>query len=165
MVSKALHFYFDYISPYAFFAWKKIPYLAKKYDCIIELHPVVFGKLLDKWGQLGPAEIEPKRNWLHVSDTVSAIMKIIENGNVNNIYNISGNYEEQNIVIARKILYNYGIFNNEDNWIDGSEKRLGQDVRYSINDKKLKDIGWKPEAKFDKELKIIVDYYKKNFIW
>ena len=62
-------------------------------------------------------------------------------------------------------MYNYGIFNNEDNWIDDTEKRLGQDVRYSINDKKLKDIGWKPEADFDKELKIIVDYYKKNFIW
>ena len=61
MVSKVLHFYFDYISPYAYFAWKKLPYLAKKYDCIIELHPVVFGKLLDKWGQLGPAEIEPKK--------------------------------------------------------------------------------------------------------
>ena len=65
MLSKSLHFYFDYISPYAYFAWRKLPYLAKKYDCIIELHPVVFGKLLDKWGQLGPAEIEPKRNWLY----------------------------------------------------------------------------------------------------
>ena len=25
----------------------------------------MFGKLLDKWGQLGPAEIPPKRNWLN----------------------------------------------------------------------------------------------------
>lgn len=107
----------------------------------------------------------PKRTWLHVSDTVSAIMQIIESEEQNEIYNINGNYEEQNIVIAKKILYNYGILNDEDDWIDDTEKRLGQDVRYSVNDNKLKEIGWHPEANFDKELKIIVDYYKKNFIW
>ena len=64
MTSK-IHFYFDFISPYAYFAWRKLPTLAKKYNREIEAHPVVFGKLLDKWGQLGPAEIPPKRNWLN----------------------------------------------------------------------------------------------------
>tara|TARA_R100000900_G_scaffold122554_1_gene97031 strand:+ start:1445 stop:2383 length:939 start_codon:yes stop_codon:yes gene_type:complete len=107
----------------------------------------------------------PRRTWLHVSDTVSAVMQIIESKQQNEIYNINGNYEEQNIVVAKKILYNYGILNDEDDWIDDTEKRLGQDVRYSVNDNKLKEIGWHPEADFDKELKIIVDYYKKNFIW
>ena len=107
----------------------------------------------------------PRRTWLHVSDTVSAVIKIIESKQQNEIYNINGNYEEQNIVVAKKILYNYGILNDEDDWIDDTEKRLGQDVRYSVNDNKLKEIGWHPEADFDKELKIIVDYYKKNFIW
>jgi len=107
----------------------------------------------------------PKRTWLHVSDTVSAIMKIIDSENVNQIYNISGNFETQNIDVAKKILYNYGIYNNEDQHIDGSETRAGQDVRYSVDDSKLKDLGWKPLAVFDDELKIIVEYYKKNFIW
>ena len=107
----------------------------------------------------------PRRTWLHVSDTVSAVIKIIESKQQNEIYNINGNYEEQNIVVAKKILYSYGILNDEDDWIDDTEKRLGQDVRYSVNDNKLKEIGWHPEADFDKELKIIVDYYKKNFIW
>ena len=65
MSSKSIHFYFDYISPYAYFAWRRIPSLAKKYNRKIEAHPVVFGKLLDKWGQLGPAEIPPKNNWLN----------------------------------------------------------------------------------------------------
>ena len=43
--------------------------------------------------------------------------------------------------------------------------RQGQDVRYSINDDKLKSLGWKPIANFDIELKKIVKYYKENFIW
>ena len=64
MASK-IHFYFDFISPFAYFAWRKLPTLAMKYNREIEAHPVVFGKLLDKWGQLGPAEIPPKRNWLN----------------------------------------------------------------------------------------------------
>ena len=107
----------------------------------------------------------PRRTWLHVSDTVSAIMKIIDSNKVNEIYNISGNFETQNIDVARKILYNYGIYNNEDEHIDGNEKRIGQDVRYSVDDSKLKELGWEPKASFDDELKIIVEYYKKNFIW
>ena len=61
---KKIHFYFDFISPYAYFAWRKLPTLAKKYNREIEAHPIVFGKLLDKWGQLGPAEIPPKNSWL-----------------------------------------------------------------------------------------------------
>ena len=60
-----IHFYFDFISPYAYFAWRKLPALAEKYNREIEAHPIVFGKLLDKWGQLGPAEIPPKRSWLN----------------------------------------------------------------------------------------------------
>ena len=62
-------------------------------------------------------------------------------------------------------MYNYGIYNNEEQHIDGNEKRIGQDVRYSVDDSKLKQLGWEPKASFDNELKIIVDYYKKNFIW
>ena len=65
MATKSIHFYFDYISPFAYFAWRQLPSIAEKYNRRIEAHPVVFGKLLDHWGQLGPAEIAPKRNWLH----------------------------------------------------------------------------------------------------
>ena len=62
MPSKPIHFYFDFISPYAYFAWRNLPSLAEKYNRPIDAHPVVFGKLLDKWGQLGPAEILPNEN-------------------------------------------------------------------------------------------------------
>ena len=43
--------------------------------------------------------------------------------------------------------------------------RPGQDVRYAINDDKLKALGWSPKADFDAELKIIVKYYTNNFVW
>ena len=56
-----LDFYFDFISPFAFFAWQKLPRLCQKRTIALQIHPVVFGKLLDHWGQLGPAEIPPKQ--------------------------------------------------------------------------------------------------------
>ena len=34
MTLKVIHFYFDYISPYAYFAWRRLPTLANKYDCL-----------------------------------------------------------------------------------------------------------------------------------
>ena len=61
---RTLHFYFDFISPFAYFAWRQIPDICDEYGVSLQAHPVVFGKLLDHWGQLGPAEIPPKRQWL-----------------------------------------------------------------------------------------------------
>ena len=108
----------------------------------------------------------PYRTWLHVSDTVSATLKIIEEGVVNEIFNISGNYCEQNIVVAKKIIDIFFDGKEEPyKHMDFSEKRPGQDVRYAVNDSKLVSLGWRPRAKFDDELKGIVDFYKSNFIW
>ena len=109
----------------------------------------------------------PRRTWLHVSDTANAIIKIIESGTVNEIYNISGNYEEQNIVVAKHIIDLFFNFKTTRyiQYMDFSEKRVGQDVRYAIDDSKLKALGWKPEAEFSDSLIEIVQYYKENFIW
>lgn len=107
----------------------------------------------------------PRRTWLHASDTALAIIKIIEKSVVNEIYNIAGNYEESNIIVANKIVKLMGLKGDPTQYFDLGVKRIGQDVRYSIDDSKLKNIGWKPQAKFDKELEKIVKYYKKHFIW
>ena len=106
----------------------------------------------------------PVRTWLHATDTASAIIKIIEAGVTNEIFNISGNYEEQNIVVVRKILeLMYGATDIEQYLAHMT--RPGQDLRYAIDDSKLKALGWAPKADFDAELAIIVEYYKNNFVW
>jgi len=109
----------------------------------------------------------PKRTWLHVSDTAEAIITIIHKNVVNEIYNISGNTERQNIDVAQNLLnifYQKQSYTLNDNF-DFSEVRPGQDVRYSIDDKKLKELGWEPKANFNEELKTIVQWYKERFIW
>jgi len=102
----------------------------------------------------------PRRTWLHVADTACAIITVIESGVQNEIYNIAGNHEEQNLVIANKICELFGSGE-----LDLSITRPGQDVRYSIDDSKLRALGWKPQAVFNEELEKIVKYYQQNFVW
>ena len=114
----------------------------------------------------------PRRNWLHAADTAAAVTTIIESGNVNEIYNVAGNFEQSNIETVRQIIncYHYGVANQIHHraWqelLDLEYVREGQDVRYALNDEKLKKISWEPKKVFDQELAPIVHYYKENFKW
>jgi dTDP-glucose 4,6-dehydratase len=106
----------------------------------------------------------PVRTWLHAEDTANAVITIVNSGVVNEIFNISGNYETQNIEVVGKIIKLVNGDNSITEYINDIE-RVGQDVRYAIDDSKLKALGWTAEANFDKELKKIVKYYKQNFVW
>jgi dTDP-glucose 4,6-dehydratase len=110
---------------------------------------------------------EPRRTWLHADDTATAVLAIIDAGVVNEIYNISGNVEMPNREVIKKILRQYPGKGADQNWEDYimDSQRVGQDVRYAINDSKLKSLGWLPQADFDKELEIVVKYYIENFVW
>jgi dTDP-glucose 4,6-dehydratase len=107
----------------------------------------------------------PVRNWLHAQDTAEAIITIIESNVQNEIYNIAGRFEQSNIVTCEKIIKEYFGSANPSNYIDSSYNRPGMDVRYALDDSKLRSLGWEPKANFDQELKLIVQYYKNKFIW
>jgi len=114
----------------------------------------------------------PVRNWLHADDTAEAVITIIDAGIKNEIYNICGGFEQTNMEVVKKILSNYNkvtslyeIKNSIDFYLDLSYSRDGQDVRYALDDSKLRSLGWEPKKIFDDELPQIVKYYKNNFIW
>ncbi len=109
----------------------------------------------------------PTRIWLHAKDTARAIITIIESGTINEIYNISSNFEQSNIDTVKKIFdcyYSKDTYSIEDH-VDFYYERPGADLRYSIDDSKLRNLGWMPEANFDNEIQEIVTYYKHRFIW
>jgi dTDP-glucose 4,6-dehydratase len=110
---------------------------------------------------------EPIRTWLHAEDTANACIKLIESNIKNEIFNICGNVEQKNIETVTKIIQSYYGNNNIDieKYVDLSFTRIGQDVRYSVNDSKIKNLGWNHQKSFDKEIQSIVEYYKTNFIW
>ena len=108
----------------------------------------------------------PVRNWLHADDTATAVMAIIDSGKTNEIYNIAGGFEQTNSDTVRKIIK--AFYGTDDNWkqhIDMSYSREGQDVRYALDDSKLRAINWAPQHYFDEEIGSIVRYYKEKFIW
>ena len=63
----AAHWYFDFISPFAYLAWPRVRALATRHE--IALRPIMFAGLLGHHGHKGPAEIAPKRTFTyrHVS--------------------------------------------------------------------------------------------------
>jgi len=61
---KSLTFWFDPISPYACLAFEQLPQALQGCSVVVDYRPVLFAGLLGHWGQLGPAEIAPKRAWI-----------------------------------------------------------------------------------------------------
>jgi dTDP-glucose 4,6-dehydratase len=106
------------------------------------------------------------RTWLHAKDTTNAVIKIIESELKNEIFNVSSQFELSNIEVCNKIVDIYfPNIDNKEQFYDFSHQRPGQDLRYSLNDSKLRFLGWKEEAIFENEIIEIANYYKNKFIW
>jgi dTDP-glucose 4,6-dehydratase len=95
------------------------------------------------------------RSWLHVNDSINAILSVMEKGNNKEIYNVHGNLELKNIEVINKIIKLMNIkFSPPYYFIDN---RVGQDIRYSLNDNKIRALGWQPIENFDIQLNKIIN--------
>jgi 2-hydroxychromene-2-carboxylate isomerase len=62
---KQITFYLDFISPYAYLAFEQLPQALQGLSYAVDYKPLLFAGLLKHHGQLGPAEIRPKRDWTY----------------------------------------------------------------------------------------------------
>jgi 2-hydroxychromene-2-carboxylate isomerase len=62
---KHITFDLDFVSPYACLAFEKLPEALQGLSYSVDYRPLLFAGLLKHHGQLGPAEIEPKRDWTY----------------------------------------------------------------------------------------------------
>ena len=62
---KHITFYLDFISHYAYLAFEKLPLALMGHSYSVTYKPILFAALLKHHGQLGPAEIAPKRDWTY----------------------------------------------------------------------------------------------------
>ena len=111
------------------------------------------------------SEGKPKRVWLHVKDTSDAVITIINSGVRNQIYNISGNYETENLEVIKSIVKYFHKTEDISNFVDFSFSRKGVDIRYSVDDSKLKSLGWEPTRDFSSEIESIVASEGEVFRW
>lgn len=62
---KTIHFYVDFISPYAWLGFDALPRALEGISHRVVHKPVLFAAMLKHHGQLGPAEIPTKRDWTY----------------------------------------------------------------------------------------------------
>ena len=102
------------------------------------------------------------RDWLHVSDHCRAIDLILDRGVDGETYNIGGGHELTNLDLTKRVL---GILGKPESLIQPVKDRPGHDRRYSLDTRKLRELGWKPEISFDEGLERTVSWYRDHPEW
>ena len=62
---KHIVFHLDFVSPYAWLAFERLPEVLEGLSHSVEYRPVLLGALLKQHGNPGPAGIAPKRDWTY----------------------------------------------------------------------------------------------------
>lgn len=62
---REITFYLDFVSPYAWLAFAKLPETLEGISCHVRYRPVLLGALLQQHANPGPAGIPPKRDWTY----------------------------------------------------------------------------------------------------
>ena len=103
------------------------------------------------------------RDWIHVNDHCSAILKVLLEGKAGETYNIGGDSEINNLQLVKQILK---VVEKPESLITFVKDRPGHDLRYAINhDKISRELNWNPEIKFEKGLKLTIQWYLDNNKW
>lgn len=102
------------------------------------------------------------RDWLHVDDHCRGIALVVEKGAPGESYNIGGGLELNNKELTERVLAAMGV-----GWdmVQPVEDRKGHDRRYSVNDGKLRALGYAPQHTFDGGLAETVQWYRDNEAW
>jgi len=102
------------------------------------------------------------RDWLFVEDNCDGIYFVLNKGTAGEVYNIAGGYEMMNIEMVRAILK---AMAKDVSMVEYVKDRLGHDRRYSLDDSKLRAMGWKPGHTFASALDKTVKWYEGNRDW
>ncbi|MDX6226305.1 MAG: dTDP-glucose 4,6-dehydratase [Frankiales bacterium] len=102
------------------------------------------------------------RDWLHVADHCSGVQVVLEQGVAGESYNIGGGEELANRDLTALILQAVGA---GEEMVERVPDRLGHDLRYSVDDSKLRQLGYAPQRRFTEGLAETVDWYRANEKW
>ena len=114
---------------------------------------------------------ENVRDWLFVEDHARAIDLIFHNGKVAETYNIGGFNEWKNIDLIKVIIKTVDrLLGNPEGHSLGLityvTDRLGHDMRYAIDSRKLQsELGWEPSLQFEEGIEKTVRWYLDHQDW
>ena len=107
---------------------------------------------------------ENVRDWIHADDHSSAVLTILDKGEIGETYLIGADGEKDNKSVVELILQ---ITGNPTDAYDLVTDRPGHDLRYAIDSTKLRtELGWKPTyGDFESGLAATIDWYRENEAW
>ncbi|MFC4588918.1 dTDP-glucose 4,6-dehydratase [Sphaerisporangium corydalis] len=102
------------------------------------------------------------RDWVHVDDHCRAIQLVAEKGEPGEVYNIAGTAELTNLELTQRILDELDVGWNV---VERVPDRKGHDRRYSLDDSRLRGMGYVPATGFDEGIAATVQWYRDNPSW
>lgn len=104
------------------------------------------------------------RDWIHADDHSSAVLTILEKGEIGQTYLIGADGEKDNRSVIELILT---LMGRDATAYDHVADRPGHDMRYAIDSTKLREeLGWQPRYRdFEQGLSATIDWYRANEAW
>ena len=104
------------------------------------------------------------RDWIHVADHNSAVLRILEEGRIGETYLIGADGEHDNKTVVELILT---LMGEPADAYDHVTDRAGHDMRYAIDSSKLRtELGWAPAYRdFEAGLAATIEWYRTNESW
>jgi dTDP-glucose 4,6-dehydratase len=109
-------------------------------------------------------ELSGTRFYIHGRNISAAVLFLINNGEIGEKYNISGEKEVSNLEMAQMI----AKFMNKElkfEMVDFHSDRPGHDLRYGLDGSKLFNMGFKLPLNFDESLQKVVKWTLENKKW
>ena len=102
------------------------------------------------------------RAWVHVDDHCRGIQLVLSAGEPGRVYHVGGNAELTNLALTRLVLEHCGA-----GWdkVTRVPDRKGHDRRYSLDDSRLRAMGYAPGVPFAAGLADVVRWYRENRSW
>jgi len=102
------------------------------------------------------------RDWIYVEDHCRGILDVWYGGGIGEKYNIGGECEVKNIDLVKTIIR---LMNASEDLIEFVEDRPGHDLRYAIDNAKIKNtVAFKPQHNLEDGLKKTIDWYLNDRI-
>jgi len=102
------------------------------------------------------------RDWIHVDDHCRGIRLVAQAGTPGAVYNVGGGAELTNRELTGLLLDACGADRGR---VRRVPDRKNHDRRYSMTDRKLRALGYRPEIDFASGLAGTVDWYRENRQW
>jgi len=104
------------------------------------------------------------RDWIHADDHSSAVLRIVERGEIGQTYLIGADGEKSNLEVLQIIL---DAMRQPNDAFDFVTDRPGHDLRYAIDSTKLRtELDWRPRfTNFDEGISATIEWYTENRTW